>query len=59
MKCVMPGCSHEACRECSECSRNFCDKHAERCDLCEAFVCLECRDEHESSPQHEEDSRNV
>jgi hypothetical protein len=57
MKCTTPGCSHQAHTECSECSRTFCDKHIERCDLCQAFVCVECRDEHASSPQHEEDSR--
>jgi hypothetical protein len=57
MKCTTQGCSHQAHTECSEYSRGFCDKHVERCDLCHALVCVECRDEHESSPLHDEDSR--
>lgn len=59
MKCAAAGCSHKATRECAECSRRFCEEHAALCDWCEAYVCYECRDEHESSPQHEEASRNV
>lgn len=59
MKCATLGCLDEARRECTVCSRSFCDKHAEKCGLCEAFVCFECRDVHECSPEREEDSRNA
>jgi hypothetical protein len=55
MKCATDGCSHEGRRECSECSRNFCDAHIETCSLCQELVCFDCRDEHDANnPQHEE-----
>jgi hypothetical protein len=55
MKCATAGCSREGRRECSECSRNFCDAHVETCSWCQAFVCFECRDEHDANnPLHDE-----
>lgn len=59
MKCATPGCSQEARRECIECSRHYCDRHVEWCELCQANVCLDCREEHQSNPQHEGESRNA
>ena len=55
MKCATAGCTREGRRECSECSRNFCDAHIETCSLCQEPVCFECRDEHDANnPLHEE-----
>lgn len=55
MKCATSGCSHEAPKQCSECEEYFCDQHVELCNWCQAYVCSECRDEHESNnPLHEE-----
>jgi len=57
MKCATSGCSHLASRECVECERKFCDSHVEQCDLCEEYVCFECRDVHQSNPLHGEGER--
>jgi len=56
MKCAKQGCSHEAR---IECSRRFCERHVERCDLSQADVCLDCREEHQSNPQHEGEARSA
>jgi len=55
MKCATAGCSHEGRRQCSECSRNFCNAHVETCSWRQTFVRFECRDEHDANnPLHEE-----
>lgn len=59
MQCAIKGCSHEARKQCTECSRYFCNDHIETCNWCQASVCFECRDQHESSnPLHEEGGPN-
>jgi len=60
MKCSTSGCSRGPQQQCSECSRYFCSSHIEKCDFCEAYVCFECRDTHQSSsPQHQEPLPNA
>jgi hypothetical protein len=54
MQCAVEGCSAKADQQCAECSRNFCEKHVDTCELCNATVCFDCRDAHEASPLHEE-----
>jgi hypothetical protein len=55
MQCEVKGCSHQTQGQCTECSRYFCSDHIEKCDLCQANVCFECREQHiANNPLHEE-----
>jgi len=55
MQCSSANCSHKADKQCIECSRYFCADHVEICDFCEAPVCHDCREAHQSNPLHDED----
>lgn len=57
MQCSRSDCTRKAEKQCVECSRDFCPLHFEICDLCEAPVCHDCRETHQSSPLHEEERR--
>jgi len=55
MKCSRHGCSGKAEKQCAECNGYFCSEHIEICDFCEAPVCHDCREVHQSNPLHEEE----
>jgi hypothetical protein len=59
MKCQSKGGSHKASRECSEYTRRFCNSHIEKRDLCQSYVCFECRDARASNPLHDEGERST
>lgn len=60
MRCATKNCSQDAKKQCADCSHLFCDHHIESCEWCQAYVCFECRDEHQANnPLHSEDTRNA
>ena len=60
MRCAVEDCTHEAKRQCADCTRRFCGKHVKACHWCSAFVCFACREEHQAQDHlHEEGTPNA